>query len=64
MVKKVHLTALLDIMTMMTSDQLFIMLPQITWYVQYFNDNKKMSFKVSDVKKVYQNMGKNQQFDE
>ena len=62
MVKKVHLTALLDIMTMMTSDQLFIMLPQITWYVQYFNDNKKMSFKVSDekiVKKVYQNMGKN-----
>ena len=44
-----------------------IKLPQIIGYVKYFNSNKTMSFKVIDkktVKKVHQNMGKSQQFNE
>ena len=34
-------------------------------YVKHFDSNKTMSFKISDeklLKKVYQNMGKSQQF--
>ena len=44
-----------------------IKLPQIIGYVKCFNSNKTMSFKVIDkktVKKVHQNMGKSQQFNE
>ena len=46
---------------------LCIKLPQMIGYVKHFDSNKTMSFKASDnktVKKVHQNMGKNQQFNE
>ena len=46
---------------------LCIKLPQMVGCATYIDRNKTMSFKVSNkktVKKMYQNMGKNQQFNE
>ena len=42
-------------------------LPQMIGYVKHFDSNKTMLFKASDnktIRKVHQNMGKNQQFNE
>ena len=59
-----HLNTLLGMMTMRP---LCIKLPQMIEHAKYFDSNKTMSFKFNDKNlfipnEVYQNMGKNQQF--
>ena len=50
MAQKIHLNTLLDIMMMMMSLDHYVKLPQMIGYVENFDSNKTMSFKVSDNK--------------